>query len=372
MMMGDNLVPYYHYNRVTGFEQGWRSHLYPELPGSPENEYLFDNDLNLVVLPIVKREKVKQEEWRSDDDPKMTAAVYVKPVLATLAQNTDPSNVPQSEKDENRLAWMGVELQPLNKELARINRVSDLTNNGENGALVSYVYPDSPASGAGVQAGYVLLRLHSDDVPKPIEVKLSSYETTLMEHFPWDKIDMVPSEYLDRLPTPWPNVENTFNRTLTDLGFGKKYRADFFNDGKLLTREFVVRQSPPYFASSPQYKSTTLGLTVKDLTYEVRRHYKKNPADSGVIVVKVEKGGKAAVGGIKPYEIITQINESAVNNVKDFETLTGKGGAFRFSVHRLTKERIVKIKMPAAATQSVPAPKTPDLTTQTASGVKAK
>ena len=69
------------------------------------------------------------------------------------ASHIDPSNVPLTEQEESRLAWVGVELQPLNKELARANNVSKLTRDGQIGALVSYVYPGSPAEKAGVEVG---------------------------------------------------------------------------------------------------------------------------------------------------------------------------------------------------------------------------
>ena len=55
-------------------------------------------------------------------------------MMADLPKYVDGGNVPLSDQDENRLAWMGVALQGLDKELARANNVSDQTRDGETGA----------------------------------------------------------------------------------------------------------------------------------------------------------------------------------------------------------------------------------------------
>jgi S1-C subfamily serine protease len=96
---------------------------------------------------------------------------------------------------------------------------------------------------------------------------------------------------------------------------------------------------------------------VRNLTYEVRRYFQKAPGEGGVIVSKIEPGSKAAVSGIKPYEIITHVNDQPVGNVKDFEKLIAGQGELRLSVKRMTKGRVVKIKM-GAATQPASGPTT--------------
>ena len=69
--------------------------------------------------------------------------------------------------DENRIAWLGVILQPLNRELARFNDLSEHTRDGKTGAMVSFVYPGSPADKAGVKVGQFLLRLRELEKDEP-------------------------------------------------------------------------------------------------------------------------------------------------------------------------------------------------------------
>jgi S1-C subfamily serine protease len=58
----------------------------------------------------------------------------------------------------------------------------------------------------------------------------------------------------------------------------------------------------------------------------------------------VEAGGRASVAGVKPYEIITHINDQPVNGVKDLEQATSGSGELRLSIKRMAKGRIVTIK----------------------------
>jgi serine protease Do len=266
------------------------------------------------------------------------------PVLGALAQNVDPSNVPLSEEEENRIAWLGVLLQPMDRELARLNKVSHLTQDGQTGAIVSYVYPDSPADKAGVKAGWILLRLHVEDFPKPLEIKMENDRSGDWE-FPWERLDELPEEYYDRIPAPWPPAENSFTRMITDIGFSKKYRAEFVADGQTVFKDFEVVQSPPHFGAAPKFKSDALGITVRDMTYEVRRYLQKEPNDPGIVISKVEPGSKASVAGIKPYETITHVNEQPVANVKDFERLIAGQQELRLAVKRMVQGRVVKITL---------------------------
>ena len=339
---GEKLVAHLGHGRITNYEIRWRRNVYPDIPG--EDMFLFDLAGRVVAAPVAHREKAAVAERWSSREALLTPVIYIHKALADLPDNIDPDNVPLSEEEENRLAWLGVEMQALDKNLAQVSNVSDLTRNGETGALVSYVYPDSPAAEAGIEAGDILLRLHVQGQPKPLEVNLEESRYA-GEAFPWDRLDEVPEQYYDRIPKPWPSVENSLTRKLTDIGFGKKYKAELFHDAKVATVDLEIAQSPAHYDSTPRYKAEGLGLTVRGLTYEVQRYFQKKPEDPGVIVSKIEPGSKGSVAGIKPYEIITHINDQPVMNVKDFEELCKGKADLRLSVKRMTRGRVVPIRM---------------------------
>lgn len=343
-VQGETRTDYFRAERLGSCEVGWQGRLYPELDGgNAKDAFLFTSDMELVALPVTKREQVSGASSYGINETKLTPARYLAEAVAGLPGTADASNVPVSEEEENRLAWLGVELQPLNRELARANGVSDQTRDGETGAIVTFVHANSPAAKAGIQPGAVLLRLKVPGQPLPVEVEVQD-DYMSGQTFPWDRLDEVQEQYFERIPTPWPSVENGFVRSLTDLGFGTRYTAEFFVDGKMTATEFEVVAGPTHYNSAPRYKSETVGVTVRDLTYDVRRYLQRKADEPGVVVSKIEAGSKASVAGVKPYELITHINEQPVNNVKDFEKLAASGGELKLSMKRMAKGRIVSIK----------------------------
>ena len=99
----------------------------------------------------------------------------------------------------------------MSRELARANQVSEYTQDGESGAMVTYVHPGSPAAKAGITAGAVLLRLRVPGEPVPIEVEVEE-DPMRSQAFPWERLDEIREQVFDRIPTPWAPVENAFNR----------------------------------------------------------------------------------------------------------------------------------------------------------------
>lgn len=363
---GETRTAYYNRERIRAFDIGWRRHVFPMgassrgrsyyddgASGTPQS-FIFDTDGTLVAIPISRRQKVvmqnRYDGW-SGNEALLTPVGYITEAIADRKSSYDADNRPLSEEEENRLAWLGVEMQPMDPDLARANNVVDETRGGHSGALVSYVYPNSPAAAAGIEVGDIVLRLHIPDQPKPLEVELESNEFSGMFDRFFEMMDEIPEEYFDRIPKPWGSAENSLTRALTDLGFGQKFTAEVFHDGKVQIKNFVVSQGPPHYDSAKRFKSEQAGLTARDLTYEVRRFYQLRDEEPGVIISKVEKGEKAAIAGLKPFEVITAINDTPVHSVTDFEKALAAGGEFRLNVKRLTEGRIVKIKIDAAKPQ---------------------
>ena len=197
-----------------------------------------------------------------------------------------------------------------------------------------------------MQSEWILLRVQVEGEPKPLDVRVEEGYTG---NFPWDRFDNIPVEAFERAPTPWAPMENNFTRALTDFGFGKKYTATFFADGKLVNKEFTIVQSPAHYNSAPRFKSEELGLTVRDMTQEVRHYFLKTDKDPGVIISKVESGSVADVRGLKPFEIITKVGDKPVMSVKEFEAAVKGQKDFHLEILRMKVGRTVPIKLDGEA-----------------------
>ena len=328
--------------RIAGFAQGWRGRLYPEIAGDLPNSFVFDAEGRLASVHVSRRQKLAGDAFSDGPETIATLASDIAQAIANLPASGDPNNVPLGEDQENRLAWLGVELQAMTPELARANKVAHLCGDGRTGALVTYVYANSPAARAGIEPGHIVLRLLVADQPQPVDVQIAPYGFA-DRAFPWDRLDEVPDQAYERIPRPWPPVENQLTRALTDLGFGTRFTAEFFDDGKVIRKELVVEQSPPHFDAAAKFKAEALGLTVRDLTYEVRRYFQRAEDEPGVVISRVDPGSKASVAGLKPFEVITHVNDEAVADVKTFQKLVANGGDLRLAVKRMNKGRIVRM-----------------------------
>lgn len=357
-VLGESRFAYFWRDRLTSFAVGWRRQIYPRVAADASREaapwednptpglnFLYTLDGRLLIIPLARRQPVATDQsWRSwspfSASAGVLAATYLTPVLAAREQCIDPENRPLTEEEENRLAWLGVELQALNPELARMNNVAEQTANGTSGAMVMYIYPDSPAAAAGLELGDILLRLHIEGYPRPMKVQLADRSP-----FSGMLANMPRGFYDQSMPKPWGAVENALTRALTDVGFGKRFTIEVFRKGQVLTKNFVVTQGPAYYDSAKRFKSKAAGFTVRDVTYEVRRYYQMTAADPGVIVSKVERGSPAAVAGIQPLELIVSIDDAPVRRVADLEQALAPGGEFRLNVKRLTASRVVTLKI---------------------------
>ncbi len=351
MIQGEQRVQYFDHARFASFDRRWNSRNYPTLAGQESDRYLFTRKGELRAFSLKRRTPVSVESsWNQDEVVLMPSDLFAE-MLASVDSQVDENNVPLTEEDENRLAWMGVEMQALNEELARVNKVSNLTKDGEIGGMVSYVYEGSPAAEAGIVMGDILIQLHIEGQPKPLEINPDG-GYGYMSEFPWERLSDLPEAYFDQIPKPWPSADNALNVALTDAGFGKKYTADVFRNGNVEHMSFTIVEGPRHYESSPRHKSEPLGLTVRELTYENRRYFRIVEGEPGVIISKIEPGSKASVAGLRPFEIITHIGESPVHTVGEFKASVTKGDELRISVKRMTKGRIVTIRVPDADADS--------------------
>ncbi len=330
----------------TGF-RGWET---PEFGENAENLFLFDDQGRLVGAPLAQRAVPGGERWSSKPDPFPVQASRFLAYAGEPAGWADTRNVPRSAADERRLAWLGAEMQPLDSDLAAAHGVSAQTEDGGYGALVTHVYPGSPAERAGLVVGDVLLRILPAGAPRPIQVHVEPFAFS-NQAFPWERYDQIPDAYFDRIPRPWMSAETKLDKVLKDLGVGTAYTLDYARAGAVATVSLVVEQGPEHYASAPEAISEKHGLRLRELTFETRRFFQIPEGKPGLLIARVDAGGLAAVAGLKPYEIIVTVNDLPVATVAEFEAALAKAGAapLRIGARRMNQSRLVTLDASASS-----------------------
>ena len=187
----------------------------------------------------------------------------------------------------------------------------------------------------------------------------------------------------------WKNRANFLTRAFDAIGVGKTVRLTYYRPadngkGMMLTADYKVELAPPDLESAPRWQNRKLGLTVKDVTYEVRHALNlKDPpgvivakaesgspmviarivkdmtyeirhalsltdADPGVLVAKVEDGSPMTVARIYPNEIITRLDDKPLGSARQMRDLVAaarKAGRqkVRLTVLRLGRTRLADL-----------------------------
>lgn len=174
--------------------------------------------------------------------------------------------------------WLGVLIQEVNRDLAESFGLKR-----PRGALIAEVMEGSPAQDAGLQSGDIVLEYDGEDV------QLSS--------------DLPPM--VGRTP-----IGET--ASLTVLRSGKEMMLDV-EIGKLPEQNGEERSQPS--GSEGSSSSAPLGLTVEPIPDELKDSL---GLEGGVVVTNISRG-PAYEAGIRPRDIITEIDRNAVTSVKDFQ-----------------------------------------------------
>jgi serine protease Do len=182
---------------------------------------------------------------------------------------------------------LGVHIQDITPPLAR---QFDLKNN--HGALITDVEPNTPAAKAGLESGDVILQFNGKPVVNSLQLRVDVGEAAP----------------------------------------GEKVPVEVWRDGSAKTVEVVVNQLPAEkplakndSSSSPESANDTLqGVGVTDLNAEARQQFSVPPKIKGAVVTEVDPASAAAEAGLKPGDVIMEINKHSVKSADDAVKLTTK------------------------------------------------
>ena len=356
------------YDRSKTDENQYCWNLYGEIS---TGDFVLDNQGKLVGLFIKKREKdeeIKQyvgarksyyekyfggEEWftpKGEED--LLALADIKDSILHPAAHLDPRIKPLTKEEAKQKVWLGVEYSPMNKELAKNLNVEKPTKDGEIGILISQVYPGSPAEKIGLKSGDIILSVRKKDARYPIELQPPEDE---FKEFDYGRFN-VPKAFEAfgfKMPEkkPWRSRKNYFTGLLDTIGAGEEIEMTYYTGEQTVTKSVTIQPAPPDFESAKKFKDDDIGLTLKDLTYEVRAALQIADDQYGVVVAKVETGTPASVAGIKQYEILTALDNQPLKDVDDFKARVKSAqdaGKEKVSLRILSmgKSRVVDLKLP--------------------------
>jgi S1-C subfamily serine protease len=191
---------------------------------------------------------------------------------------TDAKAVAQEENDPNA-GWLGIEMQPLDKDLAKHLGVS-----AGGGVIVSRVIPHSAAETAGLQ-------------PLDILVKMDGERISVQER---SDLPVFAQALRDRKA----GVEVVFTRELPGEGT---------NEIKA-----TLLRAPKSELQAERRSDDDFEFGVRELTLDVKLG-QRLPDVLGVVVDSVERAGWAGLASLSVGVILQRINEHDVTDLETFE-----------------------------------------------------
>jgi serine protease Do len=174
--------------------------------------------------------------------------------------------------------WLGVVIQEVNKDLAESFGLDKPA-----GALVAQIQDDGPAAKGGLQVGDVILSMNGQPIIMSADL---------------------------------PHLVGA-------LKAGSKAKLEVIRDGKRQNVELTVGAIPEEGATldalgntkpGAERSSNRLGIAVAELTDEQKKAF---DLKSGVVIKEVQDG-PAALIGLQPGDVITHLNNQAIETTKQF------------------------------------------------------
>jgi len=199
-----------------------------------------------------------------------------------------PSNVAKSIIDQLmkggkiERGWLGIAFQPVTEEIARGFNL----NSNTNGAIVSNVIKGGPADKAGIKTSDIVIKFNGFAINKATQ----------------------------------------FPKIVANSPMNKKLPVELIRKGKVMIL-YVTLELPksddPFSQKDGEITigTTYHGISVTNLTGEVRKHYDIEDAVSGVVVTKLDQNSSAYKKGLKEGDVITEINQNIITSAKQFRTL---------------------------------------------------
>ncbi|MDZ4164815.1 MAG: DegQ family serine endoprotease [Smithellaceae bacterium] len=168
--------------------------------------------------------------------------------------------------------WLGISVQDLTEDLAKSLNIKDI-----RGALVADVFKGDPAEVAGIIAGDVVIEING--------LKIKDAHELLV--------------------------------TVAPFKVGVKVELKVLREGKerVFTVTIAERKDRPELVGDSSQEE--YGLAVGDITPEIAQQLGVSPR-TGVVIVEVMDGSPAQTAGLRPKDIIVQVDKVRIGNQKEY------------------------------------------------------
>jgi serine protease Do len=191
---------------------------------------------------------------------------------------------PPSERapaGESQEAWLGIFTQPLTDDFVEYWHTPV-----DAGLIISTVVPNSPAAEVGLRPGDIITMFNG----VPIRAKQDR--------------DVL-----------------SFTKLVRETGAGSRVTVRFLRDGVEHEVEVTLGARPRSARDAEEYEDPIFGLTVREITADLRIALNLGDNVQGVIVRRVKSGSPAQLARIRPGVIILGIGNVPVNNLEQYKAI---------------------------------------------------
>ena len=181
--------------------------------------------------------------------------------------------------------WLGVSIQEVTSDLAQEFGARDL-----RGAIVSGVVKGSPAEKAGIRQGDVIL------------------------------------QYNGKLVQDTAHLRNMVSQTPV----GTRVKVKLLRKKKETTVEAMIAELPkktaevvPGGRAGERESSALAGTVVREVTPEIARRFGMGKDEKGGVIVKVAGDSRAFEAGLRPGDIVLQVNHADIVTLEDYNAAIG-------------------------------------------------
>lgn len=333
--------------RFSKYTIGYKDNKFIDIYASKNFDTFLLNRHNEVIgfftdFKIDEEDRLKTSSYSTPTNkPNVFLFKDIDEILKNPTEYFDKKAVPVEEKEQTK-TWLGVEIQIPRTELIEYLQATTVTQYGKIGYIVNYVYDDSPAQEIGLQPLDIILSVTPQDSQNEIffESQYSYQGDSATPRFAWGDLEF--SRFFSKR-------NHSVIDILTKLGENREVAIKYFRNGKIQMANCKLSKAPIDFETAEKVKVQSLGVTVKDLTYEVKQTLRIPSATTGVVVFQVTQGKPAMIAGIQTYEIITFVDDIPVKDAQHFHDLIDSAYKANHQyttvlVNRLDKSRIAKLQ----------------------------